>query len=61
MAESVFAIDPSPMPSGPQLLQYIEEMLLELAHMAAGGGETALAASLAIAAVQCGARLEGRG
>ena len=40
------------------LLSYIESMLLELAHMAAEGGEPALAASLAIAAIQCGARLK---
>ncbi len=44
-------------PSGPALLGYIEEMLLELAHLAAGGGETALATTLAVAAIQCGGRL----
>ena len=45
-------------PSGSALLSYIESMLLELAHMASAGGEPALAASLAIAAIQCGARLK---
>ena len=43
-------------PSGPALVGYIEDMLLELAHMAAAGGEGALAASLGIAAIQAGAR-----
>lgn len=46
-----------PGPTGPALLGYIEDMLLELAHLASAGGETGLAASLAIAAIQCGARL----
>ena len=44
-------------PSGAALLSYIEDMLLELAHMASAGGENALAASLGIAAIQAGARL----
>ena len=44
-------------PEGAELLGYIEEMLLEMAHLAAGGGETALAATLAVAAIQCGGRL----
>ena len=43
-------------PRGPALLGYIEDMLMELAHMASAGGETALAASLAIAAIQAGTR-----
>ena len=47
-----------PAPRGPALLGYIEEMLLELAHMASAGGESGLAASLAIAAIQCGARIK---
>ena len=46
---------------GAPLLSYIEDMLLELAHMASAGGEPALAASLAIAAIQAGARLKGPG
>ena len=44
--------------AGAALLAYIEDMLLELAHMASAGGETAMAASLAIAAIQCGARVK---
>lgn len=43
-------------PRGPALLGYIEDMLLQLAHMASAGGEQALAASLAIAAIQAGTR-----
>ena len=43
--------------SGPALLAYLQDMLLELAHMASNGGEAGLAASLAIAAVQAGERL----
>ena len=43
-------------PSGPALLAYIEDMLMELTHMASAGGEPALAASLAIAAIQAGTR-----
>ena len=49
---------PAPSPRSSALLGYIEDMLLELAHMAADGGETALAATLAVAAIQCGAQLE---
>lgn len=45
---------------GAQLLSYIEAMLLELAHMASAGNEQALAASLAICAIQAGARLNAR-
>ena len=45
-------------PRGAALLTYIEEMLLELAHMASAGGEPGLAASLAIAAIQCGTRIK---
>ncbi len=45
-------------PRGAALLGYIEDMLLELAHMAAAGGETALAATLAVAAIQCGGQRE---
>lgn len=45
-------------PRGAPLLSYIEDMLLELAHMASAGGEAGLAASLAIAAIQAGARLK---
>ena len=48
-------------PRGAELLTYIEEMLLELAHMASAGGESGLAASLAIAAIQCGARIKVNG
>ena len=44
-------------PRGALLLGYIEDMLLELAHMAATGGETGLAATLAVAAIQCGGEL----
>ena len=45
-------------PTGVALLGYIEEMLLELGHMAAAGGEAALAATLAIAAIQCASELK---
>ncbi len=50
------AAEPAAGPRGPALLGYIEDMLLELAHMASAGGEPALAASLAIAAIQAGTR-----
>ena len=44
-----------PPPDRAQLLGYIEDMLLEMAGLAAGAGETALAASLALTAIQAGA------
>ena len=43
-------------PRAEHLVAYIEDMLLELAELASKGGETALAASLAIAAIQAGSR-----
>lgn len=57
MSEAGRGPEGSAPPTGGALLTYIESMLLELAHMASAGGEPALAASLAIAAIQCGARL----
>ena len=48
---------PTGPPKGAPLLGYIEDMLLELAHMAAAGGESGLAATLAVAAIQCGGEL----
>jgi hypothetical protein len=42
-------------PDGPALVAYIEDMLLQLAEMASVAGETALAASLAVVAIQAGA------
>ena len=51
-------LPPTVPPQGPALLGYIEDVLLELAHLAAGGGETALAATLAVAAIQCGGQLK---
>lgn len=46
--------------TGDAMFAYIEDMLLELAHMASAGGDTALAATLAIAAIQAGTRAKGR-
>ena len=43
-------------PSRGALLGYIESLLLELAQMASDGGESGVAASLAVAALQCGTR-----
>ena len=56
-AFNVGADEPPPVTGAP-LLSYIEDMLLELTHMASAGGEPALSASLAIAAIQAGARLK---
>ena len=47
-------------PDAGALLRYVEEMLLELAQLSASVGETALAASLAIATIQAGAAGERR-
>lgn len=58
MVEAGCVSETSSAPTGGALLSYIESMLLELAHMASEGGEPGLAASLAIAAIQCGARLK---
>ena len=41
--------------SAHELRRYIEEMTLELADLASAKGETALAASLALVAIQAGA------
>ena len=40
------------------LVAYVEDMLLQLAELASQAGETALAASLALTAIQAGATLE---
>ena len=49
----------APLPrTGPDrtaLVAYIEDMLLQLAELASDAGETALAASLALTAIQAGA------
>ncbi len=52
------AVDGRPDPVG--LLRYVEDMLLELAQLSASVGESALAASLAIATIQAGAAGERR-
>ncbi len=54
-SEAATPFQPAPV-RGARLVGYIEDMLLELAHMASAGGEQALAASLAIAAIQAGVR-----
>ena len=46
----------SPAPTRGALLSYIESMLLELAQMASAAAEPGVAASLAVAALQCGTR-----
>ncbi len=47
-------------PDARGLLRYIEDMLLELAQLSASVGESALAASLTITAIQAGAASEHR-
>ena len=55
------AIPPTGLSDPRQLMRYIEDMLLELAQMASAVGESGLAASLAIAAIQAGAAGDRRG
>ena len=45
-------------PTRAQVRGYVEEMTLELAQMASACGETALAASLALVAIQAGSKSE---
>ena len=56
MSEAVAAV-----PASADICAYIQDMVLELADIASANGETALAASLALVAVQAGSCREVKG